>query len=169
MIATVLYSDNSIGDHVLWVSNDKTVIKVDAKGNITALSEGTATVTAQASRNNTAESAVCIITVCDPPSGYSISLSGKEAALLETFYIYVDPYDDDITEVEVRAISPSGKIFRKPLNDGAFIIYTETGNWTIYASLKNEAGVYEAKKEEDYVTIKITEAMKQFENIFPYE
>ncbi len=169
LAATVLYSDNSMDDQVLWVSNDETVIKVDAEGNITALSEGTAAVTAQASRNNTAESAVCIITVCDPPSGYHISLSSNEAALLETFYVYVAPYGDDITQIEVCAKSPSGEIFRRPLSDGAFIIYTETGDWTIYASLKNDAGVYEAEKEEDFVTIKITDAMKQFENIFPYE
>lgn len=155
LTAKVLYSDNSQDNHVIWLSSDESVAAVDENGNITALSSGTAIITAQASKNNSAVTEECVITVSAAPTGYSISLSSTQAILYETFHIYVEPYDNDITQIEIISVSPSGEVFRKPLNDGAFFIYTETGLWTISASLKNGAGVYEGQKEEDFVTIEI--------------
>ncbi len=153
--AVVLYSDNSRDHKVCWISSDETVAKVEEDGTVTALAPGTAEITAQASRNNRAQSAVCLITVRDAPTGYAISLSTDKVCLGEIFYVYVEPYNDDVEEIEICAEAPSGEIFKRPMEDGAFFVYTETGKWKIYASLKNEAGVYEAAREEDFVTLEV--------------
>lgn len=72
LAATVLYSDNSTDNSVLWTSSNETVAIIDKNGNITVLADGTTTITAQAFRNNSTESAECILTIKLPPSGYSV-------------------------------------------------------------------------------------------------
>lgn len=156
LTATVLYSDNSTDNNVLWHSSDDSVISVDADGQITALSEGTATITAQAAKSDTPEYAECIITVKNAPSGYSISVRPSE--INSYYYIYVIPYDDDITQIKLYAKSPSGEIFNPPIDENdLYHFYSECGTWTIYASVENESGIYEANKPEDFVTIEITD------------
>lgn len=156
LTATVLYSDNSQNSQVTWISSDETVIKVD-DGHVSAISPGTAKITAQASINNSAKDASCTVVVAAPPSGYSISLSTYKTTLESPFYIYITPYDDDITSIKVYAKSPSGNIYTYFLSDtGQYFIYTEVGIWTIYASVENQAGIYEASRPDDFVTIEIT-------------
>ena len=66
LAATVLYSDNTEGSDVLWVSSNKDVVQVDENGQLSAMSAGSATVTAQAANRKSSESAECIVTVTDP-------------------------------------------------------------------------------------------------------
>lgn len=165
LIATVLYSDNSQNNQVTWISSDETVVKVE-DGQISALSPGTAKITAQASINNSAKDASCTVSVAAPPSGYSISLSTYKTTLGSPFYIYITPYDDNITNINVYAKSPSGNIDTYALSDtGRYLIDTEVGVWTIYASVENQAGTYEASSPHDFVTIEITPMT--FDSIFP--
>lgn len=151
LAATVLYSDNS----VLWTSSNETVAIIDKNGNITALADGTTTITAQASRNNSTESAECILTIKSPPSGYRITV--RQTAADSYAYVYVEPYEDDVTKIQIYGKSPSGEIFTpvKDEND-LYHFYSECGTWTVYASVENDAGVYMANKAEDYATIEVT-------------
>lgn len=169
LLATVTYSDNTTDSSVIWVSSNPAVAEVDSDGNITAMSVGTTTITAQASKNNDAKDESCTVTVINPPSeptGYSIRLSTDQASINETFKVYVTPYEEDITGIQIYTISPSGLLDDFPLSDdGKYCVYTETGIWTIYASVKNEAGVYMAQKPEDYVTIEILSAMDAISNM----
>lgn len=154
--ATVLYSDNSSDNNVLWLSSDQSVISISEDGQATALSEGNATIIAQASKNNTTESAECIITVKNPPSGYSIS--ARPSGINSYYYIYIQPYDDDITQIKLYAKSPSGEIFNPQIDENdLYHFYSECGTWTIYASLENEGGIYEAHQQDDFLTIEITD------------
>ena len=57
LAATVLYSDNTEGSDVLWVSSNKDVVQVDENGRLSAMSAGSATVTAQAANRKSSESA----------------------------------------------------------------------------------------------------------------
>lgn len=160
LLATVAYTDNTIGHSAIWFSSDPQIAKIDKTGNITALSPGHVTVTAQASRNNTVQKATCDIVVSEPPhipSGYSIRLSAKQAILWETFDVYVEPYEDDVTDIVIYAVSPSGDTmpFEYDPSKNGYMIYTEAGAWTIYASVTNSAGTYTAQKPQDYVTIEI--------------
>ena len=123
------------------------------------MSEGVVTITAQASRNNTAKTASCIVTVLSPsvaPTGYYIRLSTDRALLRESFRLDIIPNEDDITDIQVHTISPSGVNDSFPYgNDGLYMIDTEAGVWTIYASVTNDIGTYTAQKEEDYVSIEV--------------
>lgn len=170
LLATAIYSNGTSDHSVTWLSSNPSVATVDSNGKITALSAGTTEITAQASRNNTIESETCDVTVFDPPhlpTGYSIRLSTDHAFMGETFKLYVTPYEDDITEIHICTISPSGKLDDFPFgNDGKYEIDTETGTWTIYASVTNDAGTYMAQRTEDYVTIEIISFSDALGNLF---
>lgn len=163
LIATVLYSDNSTDNNVLWNSSNEAVAIIDTNGTITALSEGTTTIIAQATRNNTIQMSECIVTVAAPPSGYSIS--SRPSGMKSYYYIYVHPYDEDVTRIKLYAKSPSGEIFNPPIDENdLYHFYSECGTWTIYASLESESGIYEANKPEDFLSLEITDISSS-----PYE
>ena len=155
LTATVLYSNNSISDKVIWTSSNESVATIDKNGIVYALAKGTTIITAQASRNNTTETVECEITVQAPPSGYSISVQQTE---IDSYaYIYVTPYEDDITNIQIYGKSPSGEIFTPNKDkENLYHFYSECGTWTIYASVENNASTYEANKPEDFVTIEVT-------------
>jgi len=154
--ATVLYSNNAESSEVHWASSNKAVVQVDDNGQITAVSAGSATVTAQASNRKSTMSAECIITVTDPMNGYSISV--QRTALKNYVYIYVQPEDDDVSQITIYAKAPSGVVHTPNVGrNDLYHFYTETGTWTIYAALKSPRGTYEASKPEDFVTIEITD------------
>lgn len=156
LIATVIYSDNSTDSNVLWSSSNEAVASIDSNGIVTALSTGTATIIAQATRNNTIQMSECIVTVKSPPSGYSIS--SRPSGMKSYYYIYVHPYDEDITRIKIYAKSPSGEIFNPPIDENnLYHFYSECGTWTIYASLESEGGIYEANKPEDFLSLEITD------------
>lgn len=163
LTATVLYSDNSIDNTVLWSSSNDAVATIDSNGVITALSDGTSTIIAQASRNNTVQISECIVTVKSPPSGYSIS--SRPSNIKSYYYIYVYPYDEDVTQIKLYAKSPSGEIFNPPIDENdLYHFYSESGTWTIYASLESEGGIYEANKPEDFLSLEITD-ISSYEDI----
>ena len=159
LLATAIYSNGTSDSSITWFSSNPNVATVDSNGKITAISAGTTTIIAQASKNNTTESETCDVTVSEPPhppTGYSIRLSTDHALSNEVFRLYVTPYEDDVTEIHIYTISPSGEPDDFPFgNDGKYQIDTETGIWTIYASVTNDAGTYIAQRTEDYVTIEI--------------
>lgn len=163
LIATVIYSDNSTDNDVFWSSSNETVAIIDSNGIVTALSEGTSTIIAQATRNNTTQMNECIVTVKSPPSGYSIS--SRPSGIKSYYYIYVHPYDEDVTQIKLYAKSPSGEIFNPPIDENnLYHFYSECGTWTIYASLESEGGIYEANKPTDFLSLEITDISSS-----PYE
>lgn len=154
--ATVLYSDNTEGSEVLWVSSNKEVVRVDENGQLTAVSAGSATITAQAANRKSTQSAECIVTVMEPLKGYSISV--RRTAVENYVYIYVRPEDDDVSQIILYAQAPSGEVYTPPIDENdLYHFYTETGIWTIYATLRSQRGTYEASKPEDFVTIEVND------------
>lgn len=172
LTATVLYSNNSMNSDVLWNSSNNSIASVDQNGVVTALTNGEATIVAQASKNNTTEIAECTIVIESSPSGYSISV--HQLSIDSYAYVYVKPYDNNITNIQIYGRSPSGKIFtpNKDEND-LYHFYSECGAWTIYASVENDTGIYEANKPEDFITIEVTnttdilgDSINIFNNLF---
>lgn len=166
LTATVIYSDNSMNHDVLWTSSNQSVAAISPDGQITALTEGTATILVQAIRNNTTMNAECTVTVKNPPSGYSIAVHQTSEGACYA-YVYVTPYDDNVDKIQIYGKSPSGEIFTpdKDAND-LYHLYAECGTWTIYASLENDAGIYEAHEPEDFATITITDLSSDLFNSF---
>lgn len=171
LIATVIYSDNSTDNNVLWSSSNEAVAIVDSNGIVTALSEGTSTIIAQATRNNTIQMSECVVTVKSPPSGYSIS--SRPSGMKSYYYIYVQPYDEDVTQIKLYAKSPSGEIYNPPIDENdLYHFYSECGTWTVYASLESEGGIYEANKPEDFLILEVTDISSEplygvFQNLIP--
>lgn len=154
--ATVLYSNNTENNEVFWVSSNKAVAQVDKNGQVTALSAGSATITAQAANQKSAENAECFITVTDPLKGYSIFV--QRTSVENYIYIYVQPKDDNISQITLYARAPSGKVYTPPLDkNDLYHFYSESGIWTIYATLKSQHGTYQASKPEDFVTIEVND------------
>lgn len=154
--ATVLRSDNTEDSDVLWVSSNKAVVQVDENGRLIALSAGSATITAQATNRKSTEKAECVVMVADPLKGYSISV--QRTSVENYVYIYVQPKDDDITQITLYARAPSGEVHTSMVGENnLYNFYTEAGTWTIYATLKSQYGTYEANKPEDFVTIEVND------------
>lgn len=61
--ATVVFTDNTKGNNVIWISNNEEVVRIDESGKLTALSIGSAVITAQASNGKSTEIANCTINV----------------------------------------------------------------------------------------------------------
>lgn len=155
LTAKVAYSDNSVNGDVVWISSDETIASIDKNGVITAHAPGEVEIIAQASRENTYKEDRCKVVVKTKLTGYSIALSTDKASLYENFYVYVTPYDADV-EIILYAKAPSGHIdVLEYTEEKKYYIDTEVGVWTIYAQIKNEVGVYDATKPEDFVTIEI--------------
>lgn len=154
--ATVLYSNNTEDSKVFWVSSNKAVAQVDENGQLTAISAGSTTITAQATNRKSTQSAECIVTVTDSLKGYSISV--QRTAVENYIYIYVQPEDDDVSQIILYAQAPSGKIYTPAIDENdLYRFYAEEGIWTIYATLKGQRGIYEANKPEDFVTIEVND------------
>ena len=101
-------------------------------------------------------SAECIITVVNPLNGYSISV--QRTAVENYAYIYVQPEDDDVSQIIIYAKAPSGVVHTPNVGrNNLYHFYTETGTWTVYAALKSQRGTYEASKPEDFVAIEIND------------
>ena len=73
--------DNAANKNVRWTSSDSTIVKVDENGNITALKEGTATVTATAISGSGRYSADCVVTVDTsiPVDKYTVTVNNSYA------------------------------------------------------------------------------------------
>lgn len=156
LTATVFFADGTQSNDVIWFYDNPQVVTQTSDGRFITNNEGTAIVTAQATGGNGTKSVSCTINVINPPTGYSISLSKSRAMLGENFYIYVDPQGKDITEIKVYAESPTGDFYEYKLSgDGKYCIDTECGVWKIYASVKNNVGIYEAIIPDDFTYIEI--------------
>jgi uncharacterized protein YjdB len=153
--ATVIYSDNSKDENVIWTSSNENVATVDEYGNITALSSGNVEIIAHASKNNTTMQEICNVKVSAPPSGYRIGLSSDTIPITSNFKVYITPYEADVDKIIIYGKSPSGKIYEFEYQDKGYEIYEEPGEWIIYAKIKNNAGEYVASKPEDYAKLQV--------------
>lgn len=164
--AQVMYSDNSQNYTLQWISSSPQVAEVDDRGRITALDSGKADIIVRSYSEGRTLEAQCNVKICKVPTGYKISLSTDNVVLGEEFDINIEPYDDDFEQIRVYSKAPSGHVYDKVFNGEPYLIYAETGIWTIYASIKNKAGEYEAQKAEDYVYIEVTNPLELLEPLF---
>ena len=153
--ATVIYSDNSKDESVMWTTSNENVATVDEFGNVIAVSSGIAEIIAHASKNNTTMQEVCSVKVSAPPSGYQIRLSSETIPMASNFKVYITPYESDVDKIMICGKSPSGKIYELEYQSKGYEIYEEPGEWTIYAKIKNNAGEYVASKPEEFVTLQV--------------
>ena len=153
--ATVIYSDNSKDENVIWTTSNENVANVDEYGNVIAVSPGIAEIIAHASKNNTTMQEVCSVKVSAPPSGYQIGLSSETIPIASNFKVYITPYEEDVDKIMIYGKSPSGKIYELEYQNKGYEIYEEPGEWTIYAKIKNNAGEYVASKPEEFVTLRV--------------
>lgn len=153
--ATVIYSDNSKDESVMWTTSNENVATVDEFGNVIAVSSGIAEIIAHASKNNTTMQEVCSVKVSAPPSGYQIRLSSETIPMASNFKVYITPYEEDVDKIMIYGKSPSGKIYELEYQNKGYEIYEEPGEWIIYAKIKNNAGEYVANKPEDYAKLQV--------------
>lgn len=157
LYATVLLSNNKQLDEVVWSSSNTNVVEVDQIGKITAVGKGTAEITAQATRFGATMNAVCTVNVKTKPTGYSILLSTDAASTSEIVKIYVETLpEDEVTNITVCAIAPSGEKFTRKLSDDGYYFYTETGTWTVYAVIENASGSYTGTKPEEIAYLEVS-------------
>ena len=155
--ATVLLSNNKQNNKVVWSSSNPSVISVDQSGKIIALERGTSEITAQASWFGKSMSTVCTVNVKTKPTGYSILLSTNSASTSETVKVYVKTLpEDEVTNIDIYAVAPSGEVFQRKLSDNGYNFHTETGTWTIYAVIENSIGSYTGKEPDEIAYLDVS-------------
>ena len=147
LYATVLLSNNKQHSKVVWSSNNSDIVSVDEFGKITAHKKGTAEITAQAKQFDKYDTAVCTVNVKTEPTGYSIYLSAYTASTSDKIKVYVNTKpEDEVTNIIVYGIAPSGEPFHMQLSDRGYNFYTEVGRWKVYAVIENSMGSYTGTK-----------------------
>lgn len=150
LYATVLLSNNRQHNKVVWSSNNSDIVSVDESGKITAHKKGTAEITAQANHFKKFDTAVCTVNVKTAPTGYSILLSTDVASTSETVKVYVNTNPkDEVTNITVYGIAPSGKPFPRQFSGNGYNFCTETGRWKVYAVIENSMGSYTGTKPNE--------------------
>lgn len=109
---------------------------------------------------NNDTSAVIQVEESKAPTGYRIFAGANKVKLGEVFSITVTP-EGAYESIVIYSESPSGECFEMiilyPEKSNKYQIETETGRWTIYAEIINDAGSYSAQNSDDYVYVDVTE------------
>lgn len=157
LYATVLLSNNKQHNNVTWSSNNSDIVSIDKYGKITAHKKGTAEITAQANRFGKFDVAVCTVNVKTAPMGYSIFLSAYTASTKDIVRVYINTKpEDEVTNIIVYGIAPSGKPFPMQLSDRGYNFCAETGRWKVYATIENSIGSYTGTKPDEIAYIDIS-------------
>ena len=108
LIATVM-PDDAANINVRWTSSDSTVVKVDETGNLTALKEGTATITATAISGSGRIKDSCEVTVTSETS--QVNKTALKAAIDEAETKKKDDYTEDSWNNFKAALDVAKEVF----------------------------------------------------------
>ena len=109
-ITPTVTPDNATDKSIIWTSSDDTIATVDDNGKVTALMEGTATITA--TTNDGGFTASCVITVVKREgrvTGITVTPISKTASVGEIFFVtpYITPVDAEDKSVTWSSSNPS--------------------------------------------------------------
>lgn len=141
-ITPTVTPDNATDKSVIWTSSDDTIATVDDNGKVTALMEGTATITA--TTNDGGFTASCVITVIKREgrvTGITVTPISKTATVGEIFFVtpYITPVDAEDKSVTwsssntaIATVDSTGKV--TPLREGTVTITATTNDGGYKAS-----------------------------------
>lgn len=155
LVATVK-PDNATDKTVTWTSSDDTIASVDETGEVTAVKEGSATITAKAGEIT----ATCEVTVTVPVSSVTLNYSSVKLKQNETLQLTATVGPDDATDktvswsssnTNIATVDASGKV--KAVAEGNATITAKAGDKTASCSVEvsNTAqGGIEGTEEETW-------------------
>jgi len=142
LIATVSPED-ATEKNVLWSSSDEEIAAVDGEGNVIAVSEGTATITAETSDGSFVASCTVTVTAItpDPVPVTGVSINSKEITLYtgntSALVATVSPEDADNKNVfwtssdeEVATVDENGVVTAISAGTAIITVTTEDGSFT---------------------------------------
>lgn len=101
--------DDAANKNVRWTSSDSTVVKVDENGNLTALKEGTATITATAISGSGRIKASCKVTVTS--EALEVNKTALKAVIDEAETKKKDDYTEDSWASFASALDEAKKVY----------------------------------------------------------
>lgn len=157
---------NATNKTITWSSSNSAVATVDAKGKITAVAAGTATITAKAEN----KSAMCYVTVSDPTVYVtSIVLSNSELSLTvgDSEYLYATVYPSNASDKDVTWWSSDFSVagvedgYITAYSAGTAVITAQAGSKIGYCTVtvrddnnvEIEIDLEDKKEEDSLVTI----------------
>ena len=170
--------DNATNKNVTWKSSDSKIVKVDNKGQITAVAEGIATITVTS--NDGKHEAKCNVTVTNSDDNEQnstqklrgiklnenqIKLKKGREQTLEVTYTPSDASNKEITWTsnnEEVATVKDGKITAVSIGTAEILVTSIDGNYkdrcsvTVYSDLPIESSTFEKEKQTVYVGNTIT-------------
>ncbi|MDE5839092.1 MAG: Ig-like domain-containing protein, partial [Paramuribaculum sp.] len=112
-LTAIITPENATDKTVIWSSSEPTVASVDASGNVTAIKEGTAIITATTSNGLTA---TCTVTVVAKPAGIEgVEADGESAVKVEGGNI-IAPEGSEVFDLNGRRVAANG------LRPGIYIV-----------------------------------------------
>lgn len=153
-ITPTVTPDNATDKSVIWTSSDDTIATVDDNGKVTALMEGTATITA--TTNDGGFTAICTVTVNSEivdVTGVSLSATAKTINAGENFYLTANVTPDNATNKSVTwttsddtiaTVDDNGKVTAKGDGTATITATTNDGGFTascVITVIKSEGRV----------------------------
>ena len=181
-LTVAIKPENATNKNVTWESSDNTVVKVDEKGNVTAVSSGVAVVKVTAADGKTSQ---CTVTVVEEEKqeeiNYEISLNNTSASLREGEALQlVETITPDNTHTMAVTWESSNTAIATVSN--GYVTALKEGNVTITATLENgnsaSCTISVAKKEvkpilinlnATYVTLRVGGTSQLTATVLPKE
>lgn len=150
------------GSSVTWYSSNTNVVTVNSWGRVTAVSTGSATISAEISSGGQNYSSSCYITVEDLNYGYSITVEYSSVPAYSWFYVNVVPTVAGWDEIHLYYIGPDGTtskyMLHTPSSKTASYYYCdEEGPFTAFAEIIYPDGTrYTGSMSSEYVSWNVT-------------
>ena len=149
------------GSRVNWSSDDDDVVTVDSRGRVTAVSAGSATISAEITSDGRSYSSSCYITVEDLNYGYSISVEYSSVPAYSWFYVNVVPTVPGWDEIHLYYIGPDGTTSNYMLHTqsktASYYYCDEEGSFTAFAEIIYPDGTrYTGSRSSEYVSWSVT-------------
>ena len=155
LVATVNPS-NATDKTVTWSSSNANVASVDSEGKVTAVSAGSATITANAS----GKEATCAVTVVVPVTGIELNATELSINKGERFIFYATLIPDDATDRTVSWFSENAKIayidgngYMKGVGGGQTVIHAVSGDASATCTVMVNAPLESLDISQDSLTL----------------
>ncbi|MCQ2168151.1 MAG: Ig-like domain-containing protein [Bacteroidales bacterium] len=146
-LKATIFPDNAENKNVKWESKDTGIVSVDANGTITAISDGTTTVSVVSEDGG--KTASCKITVKTPVSGISLDVKKLELTIGETYLLQATIIPDNAgnkelewksTDESVASVNSSGEVTAISTGTAAITVTTKDGgkSATCVVTVKSE-------------------------------
>ncbi len=134
-LITILRPDNATDKTVTWTSSDESIVTVDQNGNVDAIKQGDAVVSATASNGMKADCHVKVLPRIIAVESITINPTEKDMKVGEEYLLTAALTPEDVTDATITWKSQNKAI--ATVSENGLVTAVEVGTTSIYASSSN--------------------------------